>query len=108
MRLIDADALKDKFRGTNANGINLELDRYAIKCIDDAPTIVQERKKGRWIAHYLGKWKDVPWGYDCSECGAWFVIGQEYITKYNYCPHCGAHMEGEEDARRNERCHADL
>ena len=30
-RLIDVDA----------NGINLELDRYALKCIDDAPTMVE-------------------------------------------------------------------
>jgi len=45
MRPIDADALKDKFRNVNVNGIDLELDRYAIKCIDNAPTIEPERKK---------------------------------------------------------------
>lgn len=93
MRLIDADALKDKFRGTNANGINLELDRYAIKCIDDAPTIVQERK---------GRWKSDEQEGDimCSCCGDWWASGFE--TAFHYCPHCGAHMEGAEDAGRNE------
>lgn len=40
-RLIDADALKVKFTKTDANGINLELDRYALKCIDNAPTIIE-------------------------------------------------------------------
>ena len=27
-----------RFVNTDANGINLELDRYAVKCIEDAPT----------------------------------------------------------------------
>ena len=39
MRLIDADALKENFINTDANGINLAIDRYALKCIEDAPTI---------------------------------------------------------------------
>lgn len=39
MRLIDADALKERFKSVDANGISLVLDRYALKCIDDAPTI---------------------------------------------------------------------
>ena len=38
-RYIDADALKENFINTDANGINLAIDRYALKCIDDAPTI---------------------------------------------------------------------
>ena len=52
---------------------------------------VQERK-GRWIKHndYLG------WAYLCSECNHFLTI------KYNYCPNCGAKMEGVEDAGRNE------
>lgn len=39
MRPIDADALKEKFIGYKAEGINVSIDRYAIKTIDDAPTI---------------------------------------------------------------------
>lgn len=38
-RAIDADALKERFKSADANGINLALDRYALKCIDEAPTI---------------------------------------------------------------------
>jgi hypothetical protein len=41
MRLIDADALIEKFTNANASGINLALDRYAVKCIEDAQTIAQ-------------------------------------------------------------------
>lgn len=39
MRYIDAEALKEQFINTNANGINLAIDRYALKCIEDAPSI---------------------------------------------------------------------
>ena len=38
-RYIDADAVKEKFINSNANGINLAIDRYALKCIEDAPSI---------------------------------------------------------------------
>lgn len=38
-RYIDAEALKEKFINTDANGISLTIDRYALKCIEDAPTI---------------------------------------------------------------------
>ena len=41
MRLIDADELAKKFTNANASGINLVLDRYSVKCIEDAPTIEQ-------------------------------------------------------------------
>ena len=44
-RLINADALKVKFTKTDANGINLELDRYALKCIETAPTIIEAEEE---------------------------------------------------------------
>ena len=56
------------------------------------PADVRPVKEGHWTAHIL-KNANVPWGYDCSECDAWFVIGQDYIGKYHHCPHCGAKME---------------
>lgn len=39
MRPIDADALIERFKNEDANGINLALDRYALKCINEAPTV---------------------------------------------------------------------
>ena len=48
MRLIDADKLKENFNNADACGLNLELDRYAIKCIDNAPTIDPVRH-GYWV-----------------------------------------------------------
>lgn len=65
-----------------------------IEAVNNMPSA--ERKKGRWIRHILKKAK-VPWGFDCSECGTWFVIGEDTAEGYNYCPNCGAEMRGEED-----------
>ena len=33
----------------------------------------------------------------CSECGEWLVASDEYPVKGNYCPNCGAKMDGGED-----------
>ena len=43
-----------------------------------------ERKKGQW--------KVTPVYIKCSECGESFML-----IPQNYCPHCGAKMEGEQD-----------
>lgn len=55
-----------------------------------------EPKRGKWTKHVL-KNANVPWGYDCSACGAWFVVGEDTIEKYHYCPNCGANMERSEE-----------
>ena len=33
----------------------------------------------------------------CSECREWLVASDEYAVKGNYCPNCGAKMDGGED-----------
>ena len=57
---------------------------------DIAPSVQPERKTGKWIKHAIGH-EHTPWGFDCSECGEWFVVGEEVIKKYNYCPNCGSY-----------------
>lgn len=61
--------------------------------LEEAPTI-DPVKHGEWIKHVL-KNANVPWGYDCSACGAWFVVGEDTVEKYYYCPNCGARMSDE-------------
>lgn len=51
-----------------------------------------ERKKGKWVRHGIGH-ENVPWGFDCSACGEWFVIGDDTAERYNFCPNCGARMD---------------
>lgn len=91
MRLIDADALKNNFVNNDANGINLELDRYAIKCINNAPTIEPERKRGKWDTVII----TIACGhkyayYACSSCG----IASD--SEFDFCPNCGADMRNPE------------
>ena len=73
---------------------NKEICKELCKVYDKIrglPTI--EPKRGKWIRHVL-KNANVPWGYDCSACGAWFIVGEDTIEKYDYCPNCGTRMEG--------------
>ena len=56
---------------------------------------VQERK-GRWIEQ---EDYNLDTYYDCSVCGeSWCTVdGTPWENGMNYCPHCGAHMEGAEE-----------
>lgn len=95
MRLIDADALKEKFQEC-INSITVSdpfitgvKNGYesAGYWIDEAPT-VEERKHGHWIEH-----PEHPIG-DCSVCGERVPI-YSGSKKYKICPYCGAIMDGE-------------
>ena len=60
------------------------------------------QRKGKWEGHFLGESK-FQWGYNCTNCGEWFVIGKDYIKRYRHCPNCGAEMlKGEEDVRKSD------
>lgn len=62
--------------------------------LNELPSAEPVQKTGKWKKHIL-KDANVLWGYDCSSCGEWFVIGQDYIKRYKHCPNCGARMENE-------------
>lgn len=99
MRPIDADALIPKLKAIH-EAENQIYRRgswgFSLKCInavEDAPTIVPERKKGRWIVKEKG-YKLT--SYKCSECGRYITDDTGYDVKedYPFC-HCGADMRGE-------------
>ena len=90
MRLIDADALIDRqFK----NDISYNAFRALVQrqpTIDAVP-----------VVH--GEWKDVmtePWcTFDeckCSVCGVVEYFNKGW-KKFNYCPNCGAKMDGGKD-----------
>ena len=110
MRLIDADALKEKWQSDldeclkdGVDYIDTDIENvYAdfIKDLDGEPTIDQRkfceecqlddcialtRKHGKWVCP-----KAMLTTF-CSECG--------YVNNsagdFNYCPNCGADMRGE-------------
>lgn len=94
MKLIDAKAALEKiylageaikeysgrFYEGKFNGL-----QCAYEIINDMST-VEERKHGHWVRH-----NNI---IACSEC-IWDMYWEEGNTKLNYCPYCGAKMEGE-------------
>ena len=83
-RLIDANAL---IKEANAEGAYGYVDA---KQIADAPTIdAVEVRHGYWIpAMHIGDCC-----YRCSECQ--FLRDAYLLDIGNYCPNCGARMEGD-------------
>lgn len=98
MRLIDADRMRND--DSMCEGVLCDecpfADRLRSKCsfvdfMDRQPT-VDPVKHGRWIAGYDSGNKYWPDRWVCSECGAAFDTAD-----YNYCPDCGARMDGDEE-----------
>ena len=87
MRLIDADALKEKINTTFWSEIGA--------IIDNAPTI--DAVHGEWVRKYDDKINC--YGYECDQCGEYRPrnqFGKEYNA--NFCPNCGAIMrKGDEE-----------
>jgi len=72
--------------------------------LQEAITVWLAYKDGKIVWQKVGKWieKDGWDGdvyYDCSVCGeSWTTIeGTPWDNDMNYCPHCGAKMEGTEE-----------
>lgn len=85
MRLIDADELC-------ADRVSNDPVVIAAKC---APTIDAEPvRHGEWILNPCNLYNDATWV--CSECGnEWVLIdGTPLDNQMNYCPKCGARMDG--------------
>ena len=72
-----------------AHGLADEAKQMAIEAL-------KERKTGKWIEK--DGW-DGDVYYDCSVCGeSWTTIeGTPWDNDMNYCPNCGAKMEGAEE-----------
>ena len=86
-RYIDADALH--------KAITTRFDECEeiLEVLDEQPTI-KERKKGKWIMDRLVTSTGGTYGVRrCSECESYY---QDIGYGWNYCPDCGAEMEGEE------------
>lgn len=97
MRIIDADALYkdicDDLNQMTKIGIMVDGEWLWAKlndALENAPTIEAERPKGEWI--------DKGDYAECSNCGAnsgTQFDGVEPVPRItDYCPNCGAKMEG--------------
>lgn len=90
MRLIDADALTEKYGDWYTEEGTEEGYIGTIKGIVESMPTIEERKKGKWIRH--DEIKNIYGGIyiECSECGEKYVV--QYIENEKFCRNCGADM----------------
>ena len=92
MRLIDADELMEQINLIEDMRTPTEADRqraYARFMVRNAPTIEAEPvRHGQW---YYSNEKD--WCV-CSVCGTDAEGDGGYCLESDFCPHCGANMDG--------------
>ena len=84
------DALNGGFTVTGRENAEVIMDflNGVCKKLRDLPSA---ERRGRWI--YKEAYKDAHFGYFvCSLCGEAY-----WKPSANYCPNCGARMEGEEE-----------
>ena len=97
VRLIDADALKNDLCDF-CTAQNEEMEGcdhcMTLDIIDQQPTVDAEPvRHGRWIPVTNGRG-----GYECDQCRNYapsYQTGKEHLS--DYCPHCGARMDGGAD-----------
>ena len=93
MRLIDADRAMEIVRDQGIAHPNAyHLTNYATLILREAPTVdAVPVRHGRWVHHIAG-------GKQISACWC-SVCNVEHETEQNYCPNCGAKMDGGVEAR---------
>lgn len=103
MRLIDGDALIEKFNekvGMEERIIDARTaERFATFCaladaVEEMPTVdAAPVVHGRWIEQEKYTFGVM---YDCSICGNRILDNGH---SWNYCPNCGARMDGDAERR---------
>lgn len=83
------------------DGINEGLTEASV-IVKDAPAAdVRSVKHGYWIPLFLSdsdKWLGLAANYECSECnGEVSDITYSRGLNYEFCPRCGAKMDGKDD-----------
>lgn len=104
VRLIDANELMQTMESNLYWG--LDSDGAILDTIYEAPTVDSvEVVHGRWREKILVGGFAEEWGFVCSECGCTVSdrsnlgIGRYASNnqRLNYCPNCGAKMDGDGD-----------
>ena len=90
--LISRGALIDQLErlATHENDWRQSCILGIVHTINNAPAVDPEslRPKGRWVK------TNPSWKPRCSACGEYHLHSWADCVKCNYCPNCGAKMEG--------------
>ena len=96
-RLIDANAYVDELKWLQeqvSSASAIEIQEY-IDRTNRQPTVdAVEVKHGRW--EEIEASDEL---YQCSACGEWQFIPEEHFA---YCPYCGAKMDGNANAQKDD------
>lgn len=95
-RLIDADALKARTKAREKNGFTEFITEVLCGLIDKAESVdAVEVKHGEWLRYGEdGNPNSIDTCiWQCDKCLETYYGRTERIP--NYCPHCGAKMDGE-------------
>ena len=98
--LIDRRALTDYIKAQRERlFVGYTLEEAILMMISEVPSAQPERKKGKWIDTDRGE-SNISKVY-CSICMKEYIPRHWMSWKYgetpkNFCPNCGAEMEGEE------------
>lgn len=105
-RFIDAELLKKNIRVNLMPNVDIDgtvtvenAERYFLNLIDKTPTAdVVEVRHGKWKKpQFVGRsgFREVR-DFICGICGKEYAVEQP-CNLMNYCPNCGARMDGDED-----------
>ncbi len=87
----DPDVCESDLDGHSNWGFGRENVRVVIRGIPAADVVPVVH--GRWIDNGASGYK---WSFICSRCG--YVDGYPFTDRYNFCPDCGARMDGDSNA----------
>lgn len=96
--LIESFLADNECKREEAKACMCSLD-LMLELIEDAPSVMPTKKTGEWIGREHCQVDED--AYDvaiCSNCGAEITLDYSYD---NYCPNCGAKMEGKD--RRKQK-----
>lgn len=87
MRLIDADDLKKTWYREH----NIEPGEMGALFVgnNEVPKFIDRARTIEPVRH--GRWMDMKGFWMCSECH------KDTLNLFNYCPYCGAKMDGDAD-----------
>ena len=64
----------------------------AEKALKALPSAEPERKTGKWVPAFEGKYRGGAYWFNCSECGK--IVPGGLSSGKLYCERCGARMDG--------------